>query len=257
MANCDVRKFVNGRLVIADDQVFRKQAPVLDGLVVSNPFLVISVGNCPQCEELAALLSSRGVPQTVFVKWDKTAAEYPALKASLAKHAGEVFTFPQVFAEGAYQGGFKEVMDKLQGGAYDDLFERLFDLEPCTLRRQIEKQAMIVYSLPSCPQCDVLYEDLRARGVPAQSLFVKLDRAQPEYASFKAQLQKLIGRDQFSFPQTFVRGVYQGNYDEVIAKADRGDFVDLFAEQFGIAPKAKTEETARPPAAAIAFDEDF
>jgi len=266
MAFGDVRTFVNGTLVLADQAVSSKQpacgdnaevqAPSLDSLVASQAFLVISVGNCPQCEELAAFLAARGVPEKVFLKWDRTSNEYPALKKALQAHAGEVFTFPQVFAEGRYQGGFKDVMEKADSGMYDDLFEREFDVEPSTLKRQVEQQAMVVYSLPNCPQCDVLYEDLEKRGVPVKDVFVKLDKAKPEYASFKSQLQRLMGRQQFSFPQTFVRAVHQGNYDEVIAKAGQGEYADFFAQEFGIAPPA-AKEPPMPPADAIAFDDDF
>lgn len=265
MAFGDVRTFVNGRLVLSDASSVDNLLPVdsaepkvpsLDALVKSQPFTVISIGNCPQCEELGAFLSARGVPQSVFVKWDKSSNEYAGLKKALQAHAGEVFTFPQVFAEGAYQGGFKDVMDKANQGGFDDLFERQFDVEPCTLKRQVEKQAMVVYSLPNCPQCDVLYADLEKRGVPVKNIFVKLDKAKPEYASFKAQLQKLMGRQQFSFPQTFVRGVHEGNYDEFIAKAEKGGFADFFSEEFGIAPPA-AQEPQQPPAEAIAFDDDF
>jgi len=264
MALGDVRSFVNGKLVVLDQSAGKvkvkdnaePQAPSLEQLVKSQPFLVISVGNCPQCEELAAFLTARGVPPTVFVKWDKSSNEYPALKKALQAHAGEVFTFPQVFAEGVYQGGFKDVMEKADKGTYDELLERAYDVEPCTLKRQVEKQAMVVYSLPNCPQCDVLYEDLEKRGVPVKDVFVKLDKAKPEYPSFKAQLQTLMGRQQFSFPQTFVRAVHEGNYDEVIAKAEKGEFADFFCEEFGIKPLA-AQEPQQPPAEAIAFDEDF
>jgi len=260
----DVRTFVNGELVVLDPSINTRvtedntesKAPSLDKLVKSQPFLVISIANCPQCEELGAFLAARGVPATVFVKWDKSSSEYPALKKALSAHAGEAFTFPQVFAEGAYRGGFEEVMDKADRGAFDNLFEREFDVEPCTLQRQVEKQAMVIYSLPNCPQCDVLYEDLGKRGVPVKDVFIKLDKDEPEYPSFKAQLQKLMGRQQFSFPQTFIRGVHQGNYDEVIVKADKGEFADFFSEEFGIVPLA-AQEPQQPPAEAIAFDEDF
>merc|ERR1711879_664938 len=69
----------------------------LESLVSSKRFVAISLPNCPQCDELAAALASRGVPvSSVFVKWEKSSTEYPALKAALAVHAGDQFTFPQV-----------------------------------------------------------------------------------------------------------------------------------------------------------------
>merc|ERR1719512_30963 len=239
----DVRHFTNGKLVsatqraaedVAELQESQAQPRGVDAIVESMPFAVISVGNCPQCEELAAILAARGVPSSVFIKWDRQSAEYPALKASLQRHAGEVFTFPQVFMEGAYQGGFKEVVDMVDRGVFDELFEREYDAAPTTLRRIVEKRAMVVFSLPNCPQCDVLREELASRKVPVQDVFVKLDKALPEYPSMKAQMQKLIGRDQFAFPQTFVRGAYQGNFDDVIAKAEKGAYADFFADEFGI-----------------------
>jgi glutaredoxin len=232
------------------------EVPALSKLVDTQQFLVLSIGNCPQCEELAAVLGARGVPEEVFVKWDKAANEYQALKESLAAYAGEVFTFPQVFAEGKHQGGFKEVMEKVDAGAFDDLFEREFSVEPSTLRRWIERKPMVSFSLPDCPQCDTLYEDLLSRGVPAQDVFIKLDKAQPEYANFKAQLQRLTGKDSFTFPLTFVEGVYQGNFDEVIAKADQGEYADAFAKHFGVQPPAP-KEMEQPAPEAIAFDDDF
>jgi len=89
--------------------------------------------------------------------------------------------------------------------------------------------------------------------VPVDTVFVKLDKAKPEYQSLKAQMQTMIGRDQFSFPQTFVRGVHQGSFDEVIKKADQGEFAAFFAEVFNIAmPEPKLAQ-----AAAISFDDDF
>jgi len=267
----DVRSFRNGRLefgeAAAATAACRDQGdnasperPSLEQLVSSQAFLVISVGNCPQCEELAAFLRARDVPLEVYVKWDKGANEYPALKEALATHAGDVFSFPQVFADGVYQGGFKEVMEKADAGAFDDLFEREFGLEPATLQRWAERKPMVVFSLPNCPQCDKLREDLQRRGVPTQDVFIKLDKAQPEYAAFKAQLQKLTGREKFSFPQTFVQAVYQGDYDEVISKAERGEYAAVFSEAYGIEPAAAAEVAAQnepPPAGAISFDDDF
>merc|ERR1719512_62055 len=239
----DVRHFTNGKLVsatqwaaedVADQKGSQAQPLGVDSIVESLPFAVISVGNCPQCEELAAILAARSVPSSVFIKWDRQCAEYAALKASLQRHAGEVFSFPQVFMEGVYQGGFKEVVDMADRGVFDDLFEREFDAAPATLQRIVERRAMVVFSLPNCPQCDILREELANRKVPVQDIFVKLDKALPEYPSMKAQMQKLIGRDQFAFPQTFVRGAYEGNFDEVIAKAEKGAYADFFADEFGI-----------------------
>jgi len=263
----DVRHFVNGKLVtsvekdsIASKHADSKQAeakekPSVEAVVQARPFTVISVGNCPQCEELAAMLGARGVPSSVFVKWDRQSEEYPALKASLAKHAGEVFSFPQVFMEGAYQGGFAEATQKLERGVFDALFEQEFDVQPRTLRKMIDKQAMISFSLPNCPQCDQLREDLERRQVPTERVFVKLDKALPEYQSLKAQMQRLIGRDQFVFPQTFVHGEYQGNFDEVMARAEKGEYADLFEKEFGISASAPTTTPSTTPA--ISFDDDF
>lgn len=265
----DVRKFVNGKIVAAGappasgktadnkETLPKAQARALEELVASRPFVALSVGNCPQCEELAAALERRGVPGSVFVKWDRASDEYAAQKEALSAHAGPAFSFPQVFAEGAYQGGFQEVLEKVESGAFDDLFEREFGSEPSTIRRRVERQAMVVFSLPNCPQCDALYEDLRARGLPAQDVFVKLDKAKPEYSALKAQLQRLMGKDKFAFPQTFVRGVYQGDFDEVIAKASAGEYAEFFAEAFGIQSEPKQPQAQEPPQDAIAFDEDF
>merc|ERR1711920_1210248 len=165
------------------------------------------------------------------------------------------FSFPQVFMEGVYRGSFAEAVQKLERGVFDALFEQEFDVQSRTLQKMIEKQAMIVFSLPNCPQCDQLREDLERRQVPVERVFKKLDKALPEYQSLKAQMQRLIGREQFAFPQTFVRGEYQGNFDEVMAKADKGDYVELFAKEFGIAaPEPKITQNAAP---AISFDDDF
>jgi len=263
----DVRYFVNGKVVSSLEkesadtvkadtkQTNAKEEPTVEAVVQARPFTVISVGNCPQCEELAAMLGSCGVPSSVFVKWDRQSEEYPALKASLAKHAGEVFSFPQVFMEGAYQGGFAEATQKLERGVFDALFEQEFDVQPRTLQKMIKKRAMIVFSLPNCPQCDQLREDLERRQVPAERVFVKLDKALPEYQSLKAQMQKLIGRDQFAFPQTFVHGEYQGSFDEVMSRADKGEYVELFEKEFGIAAPAPTTTPSSTPA--FSFDDDF
>merc|ERR1712060_419564 len=124
------------------------------------------------------------------------------------------------------------------------------DIQPRTLQRMVEKQPMLVFSLPNCPQCDQLREDLEKRQVPVEQVFVKLDKARPEYPSLKAQLQRLTGRSQFAFPQTFARGVYQGSFDEVIEKAEKG----VFAEEFGITAPEPTPTQSAP---AISFDDDF
>lgn len=257
----DVRHFKNGKLVqvvdagAAEVKVKSNDLPTVESVVEERAFTVISVGNCPQCEELAASLAARGVPSSVFVKWDRQSADYQGLKASLAKHAGEVFSFPQVFVGRTYQGGFREATEKLERGVFDAFFEQEFGAQPSTVQRRIDQQPLIVFSLPNCPQCDQLREDLARRAVPVEQVFVKLDKALPEYASLKAQMQRLIGRDQFAFPQTFARGVYQGNFDEVIDKAEKGEYVQLFADAFGIAaPEVKQLPQS---AAAISFDDDF
>merc|ERR1712084_150208 len=143
----------------------------------------------------------------------------------------------------------------LEQGVYDEIFEREFGAMPATLQRMVEKRAMVVFSLPNCPNCDVLREDLSARKVPVQEIFVKLDKARPEYPALKAQMQRLIGRDNFAFPQTFIRGVYQGNFDEVIAKANKDEYADVFLEEFGIA--APEPSPAPAPIAPLSFDDDF
>lgn len=262
-SNNDIRVFVNGRLQLesqgeeasAEECQAKTTAPSVEDIVESLPFVVISVGNCPQCEELAAFLAARGVPGTVLVKWDRSSADYPALKASLAHYAGEIFSFPQVFAEGLYQGSFKEVMEQAERGVYDDLFAREFEAEPRTLQRIVERQSMVVLSLPNCPQCDELRDDLEKRGLPVKDIFIKLEKAKPEYPSLKAQLSKMIQRDQFAFPQTFVRGAYEGSFGEVIAKVSQGEFAQFFADEFGIPmPEVQPSTSAL---AALDFDDDF
>lgn len=223
-------------------------------LVSSCRFLVLSLPSCPQCDTLAEALATRGVPPSVFVKWDKGSAEYPTLKAALAIHAGDKFTFPQVFADDVYQGGFQEAMAKVEDGSYDELFLEAFSVAPTTVQRLVKSQAMVVLSLPSCPQCDVLRAELEQRGLPVQEIFVKWDKAMSQYQSLKTQLIQLIGVSQFTFPQTFVSSQYQGSFHDVMEKLNSGHFDAFFSEAFGI---AKPAAPASLEAAAIAFDEDF
>merc|ERR1712125_243209 len=114
--------FENAQL-LQNETTHEKQAPpltsgqvehrCLDALVKSQRFLVLSLPNCTQCEELAAALTVRGVPSSsVTVKWDKSSPEYPAQKAALAAYAGASFSFPQVFVDGLHQGGFSDVAAK-------------------------------------------------------------------------------------------------------------------------------------------------
>merc|ERR1712232_525391 len=110
-------------------------------------------------------------------------------------------------------GGYKDVVAKLGRGVYDTLLEEEFDIVASTVKRQVEKVPMVVFSLPNCPQCDVLFNYLEQRGVPAASVFVKWDKASEEYPALKAQIMQLIGRSSFSFPQTFISSEYQGNFD--------------------------------------------
>jgi len=226
----------------------------LEALVASRAFLALSLPHCPQCDELGACLAARGVPSSVFVKWDKADPQYPALKKALSAHAGESFTFPQVFADGAYQGGFREVMLKAERGAFDGLFEREFGVAPATVRRWAEQRPMAVFSLQQCPQCDVLRSRLEERGLPVGEIFVKLDKAAPEYQSLKAQLVEMTGVSQFAFPQTFVHAEHQGGFEEVAAKLDAGHLDCFFAAAFGVAPPAPS---APAPQAAMEFDDDF
>lgn len=232
----------------------------LDTLVKSQCFLVLSLPNCPFCDELAAALTARGVPSSaVFVKWDKSSPEYPAQKAALAVYAGAAFTFPQVFASGVHQGGYEDVIAKLELGAYDKIFEEQFGTVPSTVKRWVERQPMVVFSLPGCPQCDELYSLLDHRGIPADKVFIKLDKAWPQYQSLKAQLIQLTGRSQFTFPQTFVRSDPQGEFEEVSAKLTAGGFDDFFTDSYGVArpePAACGYGAPAPPAA-ISFDDDF
>lgn len=228
----------------------------LQAIVASRRFVVFSLPECPQCDELAAALATRGVPALVFVKWDKADPQYPQLKAAMQAHAGEKFSFPQVFAEGIYQGGFAEVLPKIDLGAFDDLFEREFEVPPSSVQRMVNKRPMIVFSLPSCPQCDELRGLLEARGVPVDDVFFKWDKAWPQYQSLKTQLIQLIGVSQFTFPQTFVRSGYQGSFQEVSDKLSAGALDDFFSEAFGIAAPAAPAAPAQVQAP-VAFDEDF
>jgi len=262
----NVRFFSNGRHVESVEDfaaLFEKatsestEASVAD-LVGSDPLVVISVADCSKCEELAGLLAVRGVPSSVFVKWDKASPEYPALKESLAQHAGDVFSFPQVFSGGAYQGGFSEVVQKLEVGEYDELFEQEFNAEPQTVQRWIQKQPMVVFSLPNCPQCDELYGILEERKVPAKDIYIKLDKAWPQYQCLKRQIIKLIQQESFTFPQAFVRGEYQGGFHTMAAKVKDGELANVFAEEYGVAlPLFVAPTTQAPPQCAISFDEDF
>merc|ERR1712232_433672 len=110
-----------------------------------------------------------------------------------------------------------------------------FGTVPTTVKRLVERQPMLVLSLPNCPQCDELKELLDRRGVPVGQVFIKLDKAWPQYQSLKAQLVQLTGRSHFTFPQTFVRSKYEGSFDEVSAKIADGRFDDFFADTFGLA----------------------
>lgn len=254
------RCFVNGRLAEAtevaslDQENLEPNAPQFETLVQSQAFIAFSLPNCPQCDELRAFLGARGVPPSVFVKWDKSDKHYPALKGALGVHAGDSFTFPQVFAHGEYQGGFKEAIAKAEAGAYDDLFEEQFGAVPATVQRWVDKRSMVVFSLPNCPQCDVLRSHLEGRGLPVADIFIKLDKADPWYQSLKAQLIKITGRSQFTFPQTFIGSNYEGDFDDVIAKSDAGQYNEFFAEKFGIALPAPRESAAP---VVMEMDDDF
>jgi len=227
----------------------------LVALVASRRFVAVSLPNCPQCDNLAIALAARGVPvSSVLVKWEKGSPEYPALKAALAVHAGDCFTFPQVFSDGVYEGGYEEVLGKLKGGVFDALFEEQFDATPATVQRWVEDRPIMIFSLPHCPQCDELRAMLQSRGVPTEKIFMKWDKALPEYQSLKAQLIKMIGHSQFTFPQTFVKSKYQGSFDEVAAKLTAGQYDDIFADAFGALPLAPQCSTLCEQ---IAFDEDF
>jgi len=227
----------------------------LEGLVASRRFVALSLPTCPQCDKLAVALAARGVPvSAVFTKWEKGSPEYPSLKAALAVHAGDSFTFPQVFSDGVYQGGYEEVFGKLESGVFDALFEEQFDVTPTTVQRWVDDRPITIFSLPQCPQCDELRAMLQSRGVPTEKIFMKWDKSLPEYQSLKAQLIKMIGRSQFTFPQTFVKSQYQGSFDEVAAKLETGQFDAIFAEAFGDVPLAPQVSN---PCEQIVFDEDF
>jgi len=232
-----------------------QQKPSLDALVASRRFLALSLPNCPQCDQLATALAVRGVPvSSVFEKLEKGSPEYPALKAALAVHAGDCFSFPQVFSDGIYQGGYEEVLGKLEKGVFDALLEQEFDAAPTTVQRWVDERPIMIFSLPHCPQCDELRCMLERRGVPVERIFMKWDKALPEYQSLKAQLIKMIGRSQFTFPQTFVKSEYQGSFDEVAAKLEAGQFDPIFADAFGVVPLAAENSKACEQ---VAFDEDF
>lgn len=281
----DVHSFVNGRLVgscahkepavVVSTPKGGRSAPIdvtpekgyppqalapreaLAALVKQRSFLALSLPSCPQCDELAEALAARGVDRaSAFVKWDKGDPEYPALKAALSVHAGASFTFPQVFADGVYQGGFADVMPKLEMGAYDAILQEAFGTEPTTVKRWVERQPMVVFSLPNCPQCDELAAVLDRRGVPVSKVYIKWDKAMPQYQSLKAQLIQLSGRSQFTFPQTFVRAEYQGSFGEVIDKIDSGALDEFFADAFGV---ARPELPAAAPAEnqELVLDDDF
>mmetsp|Transcript_40310 Transcript_40310/g.73460 ORF Transcript_40310/g.73460 Transcript_40310/m.73460 type:complete len:286 (+) Transcript_40310:96-953(+) len=244
---------------IAEPNEIAKHQPVdLQSLVASKRLLAISLPTCSQCDELASALALRGVGQEVFVKWDKGSKEYPELKAALSAFAGDKFTFPQVFADGIYQGGFAEVMIKLENGTYDNLFEEEFGAAPVTVKRMVDSRPMVAFSLPNCPQCDDLRAWLHQRGLPVDDIFVKWDKATPQYQSLKSQLIALTGQAQFTFPQTFVRAEYQGGFNEVIVKLEGGQFDEFFCDTFNVAlPNA----AAAAPEANLGFsvdgDEDF
>lgn len=196
------------------------------------------------------------VPESVWVKWDKGSKDYPALKAALAVHAGDRFSFPQIFADGAYQGGFSTVAANLEQGAYDEIFQREFHVTPSTVQRLVERQPMVVFSLPNCPQCDDLRSLLERRGLPVAEIFIKWDKSWPQYQSLKAQLIKLIGQSQFTFPQTFVRAEYQGSFYEVQEKLETGRIDQFFCDAFGIALPA-VPAMAEEASAGFSIDEDF
>mmetsp|Transcript_73905 Transcript_73905/g.142921 ORF Transcript_73905/g.142921 Transcript_73905/m.142921 type:complete len:298 (+) Transcript_73905:70-963(+) len=232
-----------------------QQKALLEALVASRRFVVFSLPNCPQCDQLESAVAMRGVPvSSIFVKLEKGNPEYPSLKAALAVHAGDCFTFPQVFSDGAYQGGYGEVLGKLESGVFDALFEEQFDATPTTVQRWVDDRPIVIFSLPHCPQCDELRVMLDGRGVPTAKIFMKWDKALPEYQSLKAQLIKMIGRSQFTFPQTFVKSEYQGSFDEVAAKLEAGHFDPILADTFGIVSPAPQVST---PCEQISFDEDF
>jgi glutaredoxin len=226
----------------------------LQGLVSSRRYLALSLPNCPQCDELGRMLTERGVDTSkIFVKWDKQDKQYPQLKSALSKHAGQVFTFPQVFVDGKYEGGFHEASTRLTSGAYDHILETAYGGNPLTVQRCIQGRPMVVFSLTTCPQCDVLREQLAERGLPVAELFVKWDKNAPEYQSLKAQLMKITGLSQFTFPQTFVSGKFHGSFQEVTQDLQNGGLDEFFQKTFGIQPVAKSQ----PVEEVLCLDEDF
>jgi glutaredoxin len=226
----------------------------LNSLVSSRRFVALSLPNCPQCEELAGILAQRGVDASkIFVKWDKQDEQYPNLKAALSKHAGQLFTFPQVFADGKYEGGFNDVSARLASGTYDHIFEESYGGNPLTVQRYIQERAMVVFSVTPCPQCDVLRERLAGRGLPVEELFVKWDKGAPAYQSLKAQLMKITGLSQFSFPQTFVSGKFCGSFPEVTQELQTGGLDEFFQKTFGVSPAAAVQ----PAEQVLCLDEDF
>jgi len=113
----------------------------------------------------------------------------------------------------------------------------------------------LFFSLSVCPQCDELRAQLADLGVPVDKVFVKWDKATPQYQSLKSQLIKLTGCSQFTFPQTFVRAEYEGHFHDVKNNIAAGKFDVFFSEVFGIAPPVK--EAAETASLELGFDDDF
>lgn len=103
----------------------------------------------------------------------------------------------------------------------------------------IGSREFVVFSLPNCPQCDLLMEKIQEQfDIQAADYFVKLDKTSSDYQLNRAELVKAIGMEKFQFPVAFAWQTYLGDYKSAMRMVENdSELRTALSEKLNWAPR--------------------
>lgn len=101
----------------------------MDQLIKTNPFVIFKIPRCTNCAKLANLFDEVGLGSK-YVMIDISQLEdiddYDAL--TYLKDTTQATSFPMVFVNGSYVGGYKEVKQQIEFGSFNDILKKELNL---------------------------------------------------------------------------------------------------------------------------------
>ena len=97
----------------------------MDQLIQNTPFIIFKIPGCTNCVKLTTLFDEVGLVSkytTIDISRLDNIDDYDAL--TFLKDFTQATSFPMVFVNGTYVGGYKEVKQQIEFGSFNDILKK-------------------------------------------------------------------------------------------------------------------------------------